>query len=71
MGLLILVRHTSFAVAKEVLDLKGDSRCVEISHYPIDNGGLKMVDCSDVKPVSVEALRKLRLKIFQVRHQDK
>ena len=65
MGLLhtkfILDRHTSFAMAKEVLDLKGDPQCIGISHHPM------MVDCSDVKPVSVHALRKLRLKIFQVR----
>ena len=63
-----LDQHTSFAMAKEVLDLKGDPRCVEISDHP------RVVDCSDVNPASVEAslvipifqaegaLRKLRLK---------
>ena len=65
-------------MAKEVLHLKGDPRCVEISEHP------GVVDCSDVKATSVEAslaillpfsqaegaLRKLRLKIFQV-SQDK
>ena len=64
-------------MAEEVLDLKGDARCVEISDHP------GVVDCSDVNASSVEAslviflptifqadwevaLRKLRLKNIQL-----
>ena len=36
-------------MAEEVLDLKGDARCVEISDHP------GVVDCSDVNASSVEA----------------
>ena len=44
----MLDQHTSFAVTKEVLDLKCDPRCVEISEHAM------VVDRSDVKPSSVE-----------------
>ena len=59
-------------MAKEVLDLKGDPRHVEISEHPV------VVDCSDIEAGFVEAcldtlpplsqgegaLRKLKLKFF-------
>ena len=46
-------------MAKEVLHLKGDPRCVEISEHP------GVVDCSDVKATSVEASLAILLPLSQ------